>query len=32
MDYGARAAGYLDAFSAAINWRFADGLYARASA
>jgi superoxide dismutase, Fe-Mn family len=32
MDYGARAAGYVDAFMATINWRFADGLYARASA
>ena len=32
MDYGARAAGYVDAFMAALNWRFADGLYARASA
>ena len=32
MDYGARAAGYVDAFMAAINWGFADGLYARASA
>ena len=31
MDY-ARAGGYVDAFMAAINWRFADGLYARASA
>jgi Fe-Mn family superoxide dismutase len=32
MDYGARAAGYVDAFMATINWKFADGLYARASA
>jgi Fe-Mn family superoxide dismutase len=32
MDYGARAAGYVDAFMATINWGFADGLYARASA
>lgn len=32
MDYGARAAAYVDAFMATINWRFADGLYARASA
>jgi Fe-Mn family superoxide dismutase len=32
MDYVARAAAYVDAFMATINWRFADGLYARASA
>jgi Fe-Mn family superoxide dismutase len=32
IDYGARAAAYVDAFMATINWRFADGLYARASA
>jgi Fe-Mn family superoxide dismutase len=32
MDYGARAAAYVDAFMATINWRFADGLYARVSA
>jgi Fe-Mn family superoxide dismutase len=32
MDYGARAAAYVDAFMATTNWRFAEGLYARASA
>jgi superoxide dismutase, Fe-Mn family len=32
MDYGARAAAYVDAFMPAINWTFADGLHARASA
>jgi Fe-Mn family superoxide dismutase len=32
MDYGARAAGYVDAFMAAVNWKNADALYARASA
>jgi Fe-Mn family superoxide dismutase len=32
IDYGARAAGYVDAFMATINWKFADGLYAQASA
>jgi Fe-Mn family superoxide dismutase len=32
MDYGARAAAYVDAFMATIDWKFADGLYARASA
>jgi Fe-Mn family superoxide dismutase len=32
IDYGARAAGYVDAFMATINWKFADGLHARASA
>ena len=32
MDYGARAAGYVDAFMGTINWKFADDLYARAGA
>jgi Fe-Mn family superoxide dismutase len=32
MDYGARAAGYVDAVMATLNWKFADGLYTRASA
>jgi Fe-Mn family superoxide dismutase len=32
MDYGSRAAGYVDAFMAAVNWKNADALYARASA
>jgi Fe-Mn family superoxide dismutase len=32
IDYGARAAGYVDAVMATLNWKFADGLYARASA
>jgi Fe-Mn family superoxide dismutase len=32
LDHGAAHGKYIDAFMAAINWRFADGLYARASA
>ena len=32
MDYGARAAGYVDAFMATVNWTAADGLYTRAAA
>ena len=32
MDYGAKAGAYVDAYMKAINWKFADGLYARASA
>ena len=32
MDYGAKAAAYVDAFMAAVNWKTADALYARASA
>jgi hypothetical protein len=32
MDYGARAAGYVDAVMATLNWKFADGLYFRVSA
>ena len=32
MDYGSKAAGYVDAFMAAVNWKNADALYARASA
>lgn len=32
MDYGAKAAGYVDAFMAAVNWKTADALYAKASA
>ncbi|MBI5939653.1 MAG: Fe-Mn family superoxide dismutase [Caulobacterales bacterium] len=31
LDYGAKAAAYVDAFMAAINWTTADGIFARAS-
>jgi Fe-Mn family superoxide dismutase len=32
MDYGAAAAGYVDAYMKVINWRSADALFAKASA
>ena len=32
MDYGARAAAYVDAFMATINWPNVGGAFARASA
>jgi Fe-Mn family superoxide dismutase len=32
MDFGSRAAAYVDAFMAATNWKNADALYARAAA
>lgn len=32
MDYGAKAAAYVDAFMAAVNWTAADGRFAKASA
>lgn len=32
MDYGARAAGYVDAYIGAINWSAADAMFAKAAA
>jgi Fe-Mn family superoxide dismutase len=32
MDYGAKAAGYVDAFMGAVNWSNADKVFAKAAA
>ena len=32
MDYGAKAAGYVDAFMATVNWSNADAVFARSAA
>jgi Fe-Mn family superoxide dismutase len=32
MDFGAKAAAYVDGFMGAVNWAHADGVFARASA
>jgi Fe-Mn family superoxide dismutase len=32
LDYGAKAAAYVDAFMATVNWAKADGIFAKAAA